>query len=63
VRVLDCRHRGPWLDFGFYQISSETVGLELGPLILVRLNEELLEINNADPVLKTEINGSVDPPC
>jgi hypothetical protein len=33
------------------------VGLEWGPLSLVRITEELLERKVAAPVQKTEING------
>jgi hypothetical protein len=33
------------------------MGLERGPLSLVRINEELLERKVAAPVQKTEING------
>jgi hypothetical protein len=39
VRVPGYRFRGP----GFYQIFSEVVGPERGPLSLVRIIEELLE--------------------
>jgi hypothetical protein len=37
------------------------VGLERGPLSLVRITEELLEWKVAAPVLKSEINGRGDP--
>jgi hypothetical protein len=33
------------------------VGLERGPLILVKINEELLARGVAAPIYKTEING------
>jgi hypothetical protein len=36
------------------------VGLERGPLSLVRKSEELLERTVAAPVWKTEINGNGD---
>jgi hypothetical protein len=36
------------------------VGLERGPLSLVRITEELLERKVAAPVQKTEINGRED---
>jgi hypothetical protein len=36
------------------------VGLERGPLSLVRIIDELLEKNVAAPVEKTEINGRGD---
>jgi hypothetical protein len=38
------------------------MGLEQGPLSLVRINEELLEGKVAAPVEKTEIIGRGDPP-
>jgi hypothetical protein len=37
------------------------VGLERGPLSLVRITEELLEWKIAAPVWKTEFNGRGDP--
>jgi hypothetical protein len=43
VRVPKYRSRGPWIDFRRYQIFSEVVGLERGPLSLGRIIEELLE--------------------
>jgi hypothetical protein len=42
VRVPGYRSRGPGLDSRCYQIFWEVVGLELGPLSLVRITEELL---------------------
>jgi hypothetical protein len=50
VRVPGCRHRGPGFDSRGYQIFCVTVGLERGPLSLVRINEELLERKVAAPV-------------
>jgi hypothetical protein len=41
---------GPGLDFRHYQIFGEVLGLERGPLSLVRINEELLERKVAAPV-------------
>jgi hypothetical protein len=38
------------------------VGLERGPLSLVRMNEGLLEREVAAPVWRTEINGRREPP-
>jgi hypothetical protein len=35
--------RGPGVDSRRYQIFREVVGLERGPLSLVRITEELLE--------------------
>jgi len=43
VRVSDYRYRGPGFDPRRYQIFSAVVGLERGPLSLVRSIEELLE--------------------
>jgi hypothetical protein len=43
VRVSDYRSRGPGFDSRRYQIFWEVVGLERGPLSLVRITEELLE--------------------
>jgi hypothetical protein len=43
VRLPGCRPRDPVLDSRRCQIFSVTVGLERGPLILMRINEELLE--------------------
>jgi hypothetical protein len=43
VRVPACRPRGPGSDSRRYQSFSIAVGLERGPLSLVRMNEELLE--------------------
>jgi hypothetical protein len=42
VKVFTYRARGPGFDYRRYQIF-EVVGLERGPLILVRIIEELLE--------------------
>jgi hypothetical protein len=43
MRVPGYIPRGPGFDFRSYQIFRVTVGLERGPLILVRINEEFLE--------------------
>jgi hypothetical protein len=43
VRVPGYRSRGPGFDSRRYQIFCEVVGLERGPLSLVRITEELLE--------------------
>jgi hypothetical protein len=43
VRVPGYQHRRPGFDFRRYQIFCVAVGLERGPLSLVRINEELLE--------------------
>jgi hypothetical protein len=50
VRVPGYRSRGPGLDFRRYQIFGEVVGLERGPLILVRIIEELLGKKVGAPV-------------
>jgi hypothetical protein len=57
VRGPGYRSRGPVLDSRRYQISSEVMGLEQGPLSLVRIIEELLDGKVAAPVQKIEING------
>jgi hypothetical protein len=43
VRIPGYRSRGPGLDSWRYQIFWEVVGLERGPLSLVRIIKELLE--------------------
>jgi hypothetical protein len=43
VRAHGHRSRGPGFDSLRYQISLEVVGLERGPLSLVRIIEELPE--------------------
>jgi hypothetical protein len=43
VRVLGYRARGPGFDSGRYQLFCVAVGLERGPISLVRINEELIE--------------------
>ena len=43
VRVSGYRYRGPGFDSRRYQIFWVVVGLEQGPLSLVRSIEELLE--------------------
>jgi hypothetical protein len=43
VRVSGYRSWGPGFDSRGYQIFWEVVGLERGPLSLVRITEELLE--------------------
>jgi hypothetical protein len=50
VRVPSYRYRGPGFDSRHYQIFREVVGLERGPLSLVRITEEILERKVADPV-------------
>jgi hypothetical protein len=60
VRVPGYRSRGPGFDSRCYQIFWEEVGLEQGPLSLMRIIEELLESTVAALVWKTEINGHGD---
>jgi hypothetical protein len=43
VRVPGYRSRGAGFDSRRYQISGEVVGLDRGPLRLMRITEELLE--------------------
>jgi hypothetical protein len=43
VRVLDYSPTGPGFDYRCYQIFCIAVGLEEGPLSLMRIKEELLE--------------------
>jgi hypothetical protein len=48
VRVLDYRCRGPGFDS--QALQKKVVGLERGPLSLVRTTEELLDRKVAAPV-------------
>jgi hypothetical protein len=58
VTVLGYRSRGPGFDSWRYQIFWEIVGLERGPLSLVRVIEELFEWKSSGaPVKKTELTG------
>jgi hypothetical protein len=50
VRVPGYRSWGPGFDSRSYQIFWVVVGLERGPLSLVRIIEELLERPEAAPV-------------
>jgi hypothetical protein len=43
ARIPGYRSRGPWFDSRHYQIFYEVVGLERGPLSLVRITVELLK--------------------
>jgi hypothetical protein len=60
VRIPGYRSRGPGFDSRRYQIFWELVGLERGPLSLVRITDELFETKVVAPVYKTEINGHGD---
>jgi hypothetical protein len=44
IRVPSYRSRGPGFDSRRYQIFWEVVGLERGPLSLVRIIQELLKV-------------------
>jgi hypothetical protein len=48
-RVPGYRSRGPRFDSRRYQIFGEVMGLERGPLSLVRKTEELLELKIEAP--------------
>jgi hypothetical protein len=62
VRVPGYRSRGPGFDSPCYQIFWEIVGLERGPLSLVRIIEELLEWKSSSSGLENrKINGRGDP--
>jgi hypothetical protein len=50
VRVPGYIPRGPGFDSRRYQIFWEVVGLERGPLSLVKINEEPLERTVAAPL-------------
>jgi hypothetical protein len=56
-RVPGYRSIGPGFDSWRYQIFWEVVGLERGPLCLVRVIEELLEWKSSGSVKKTELTG------
>jgi hypothetical protein len=57
VRVPGYRSRGPGFDSRRYQIFWEVVGLERGPLSLVRIIEELLEWKSIGSGQETRIHG------
>jgi hypothetical protein len=57
VRVTGYRTRGPEFDSRRYQIFWEVVGVERGPLRLVRIIEELLEWKSSGSCLENRING------
>jgi hypothetical protein len=50
VRVPDYRSRRPEFDSRCYQIFLKIVGMERGPVSLVRIIEELFERKVAAPV-------------
>jgi hypothetical protein len=57
VRVPGYRSKGPGFDSRHYQIFWEVVGLERGPLSLVRKNEELLQWKSSGSGQENRING------
>jgi hypothetical protein len=61
IRVPGYRSRGPVFDFRRYQILSEVMGLERGPLSLVSTTEELFGRNSSDSGLETREYGHKDP--
>jgi hypothetical protein len=61
VRVPGYRSRGPGFDFRRCQIFWEVVGLERGPLSLMRKIEKLLEWKSSGSGLENQINGRRDP--
>jgi hypothetical protein len=61
VRVPGYRSRGPGFDSRRCQIFWEMVGLEQGPLSLVRIIEEQLEWKSSGSSLENRINGRRDP--
>jgi hypothetical protein len=61
VRVPGYRFRGPEFDSRRYQIFWEVVGLERGPLSLLRITEELLDWKSSGSSEENRINGRGDP--
>jgi hypothetical protein len=61
VRVPGYRSRGPRFDSRRHQIFWEVVGLEQGPLSLMRITEELLKWKSSGSGLENRINGWGDP--
>jgi hypothetical protein len=61
VRVPGYRSKGPGFDSWHYQIFWEVVGLERGPLSLVRIIEELLEWKSSGSGQENRINDREDP--
>jgi hypothetical protein len=50
VRVPGCKPRGPGFDSQRYKIFHVAVGVEWGPLSLMRINQELLQRKIMVPV-------------
>jgi hypothetical protein len=61
VRAPGYRSRGPGFDSERYQFFWEVVGLERGPLSLVRIIKELLEWKSSSSSQKNRINDRGDP--
>jgi hypothetical protein len=61
VRVPGYRSRGIGFDSRRYQIFWVVVGLEWGPLSLVRITEELLEWKSSGSGQENRINDPGDP--
>jgi hypothetical protein len=61
VRVPSYRSRGPGFDSWPYHVFWVAVGLERGPLSLVRITEEQLEWKVAAPTENNETNGRENP--
>jgi hypothetical protein len=61
IRVPGYRPRGPGFDSRCYQIFWEVVGLERGPLSLVKITEELLECKSSGSGSKNRDYGRGDP--
>jgi hypothetical protein len=61
VKVPSYRSWGPGFDCRRYHIFWEVVGLERGPLSLVRVTEELLEWKSSGSGQESRINGREDP--
>jgi hypothetical protein len=61
VRVSGYRSWGPGFDSLRYQFFWEVVGLERGPLSLVRITEELLEWKSSGSGQEIRINDRGDP--
>jgi hypothetical protein len=60
-RVPGYRSRGPRFDSRCYQIFWEVVGLERGPLSLMRIIEELFEWKSSGSGQENRINDRGDP--
>jgi hypothetical protein len=60
VWVPGYRSTGPRFDFWSYQNIWEVVGLELGPLSLMKIIEELLEWKSSGSCLENGINGHMN---